>query len=239
MWRGLLITFGIVFGIIAALAAYAWTPDRSLESLKPRWAPPPSKFVTVGDIAVHLRDEGPADDPHPIVLLHGTASSLHSWQGWADALKSQHRVVRFDLPGSGLTGPFPGDDYSIDHYTRFVGDILDQLGIKHAILVGNSHGGRVAWETAVARPDLADRLVLIDARGYPGDTGPPTVAERLAQVPIVGPFVIEHFTPRSLIEKSVTSVVGDPRSVTSDQIDCVVVVKTIGLKAACAEIAHV
>src|SRR5262249_39090436 len=97
--------------------------------------------------------------------------------------------------------------------------LLDQLAIRHAILVGNSLGGRIAWETAVARPDLVDRLVLIDARGYPGEAGPPTLVERLAQIPVLGPFAIEHITPRSLIEKSMTSVVGDPRTVTSDRVD--------------------
>ena len=67
------------------------------------------------------------------------------------------------MPGFGLTGPFPDHDYRIEHYTRFIGDLLDQLGVKHAVLVGNSLGGRIAWQTALARRDLAERLVLIGA----------------------------------------------------------------------------
>jgi pimeloyl-ACP methyl ester carboxylesterase len=218
MRRGL-IALGVVLAAVLGLGAYGWTPDRSVESLTPRWAQPPSKFVTVDGLSVHLRNEGPGDDPHPIVLLHGTASSLHTWQGWTDGLKAQHRVVRFDLPGAGLTGPFPDDDYRIGHSTRFVADLLDQLGVKHAVVVGNSLGGYVAWEMAIARPDLVERLVLIDARGYPDTSGETTLAERLMQVPGLGPFVIEHFTPRSLIEKSVASVMGDPRKATAEQMD--------------------
>jgi pimeloyl-ACP methyl ester carboxylesterase len=66
---------------------------------------------------------------------------------------------------------------------------LDQLGIKHAILVGNSLGGRISWETAVARPDLADRLVLIDSRGYPGEAGPDPIAVKIATSPGLGSVV--------------------------------------------------
>jgi pimeloyl-ACP methyl ester carboxylesterase len=54
---------------------------------------------------VHVRDEGPRDDPAPIVLLHGTGASLHTWEGWTRQLAHKRRVIRFDLPGFGLTGP--------------------------------------------------------------------------------------------------------------------------------------
>ena len=47
----------------------------------------------------------------PIVLLHGTSASLHTWDGWTDALKGQRRVIRVDLPGFGLTGPMPDGNY--------------------------------------------------------------------------------------------------------------------------------
>src|SRR5579871_6850233 len=114
-----------VFVSITVLARVNWAPDRSVESLKARWARPPSKFIETRGLSVHLRDEGPADDPHPLVLIHGTSSSLHTWEGWAAALKQKHRVISLDLPGFGLTGPFPDDDYRIEHYRRFMGDLLD------------------------------------------------------------------------------------------------------------------
>ncbi len=219
MRNRLMIALAVAFGIVAVLVAVGWTPDRSVESLQPRWAPVPSKFAAIDGMSVHLRDEGPADDPHPIVLIHGTSSSLHTWEGWVAALKAQHRVVSFDLPGAGLTGPFPDDNYQIEHYTRFVEDLLDQLKVTHATLVGNSLGGRIAWETTVARPDLADRLVLIDSRGYPGEAGPTPVAVKIAEIPAFGPWLIEHITPRSVIEKSLQQAYGDPRKLTSDRVD--------------------
>ncbi len=195
-----------------------WTPGRSVESLKARWAPAPSRFVTIDGVSIHLRDEGPGNDPHPIVLIHGTASSLHTWDGWVAALKGLHRVVSFDFPGAGLTGRFPDDDYRIEHFTHFTEDFLDQLRIKHATLVGNSFGGRIAWETAVARPELADRLVLIDSTGYPDMAESPPIAFRLAKIPVFR-WLIEHITPRSFVEKNLLEAYGDPHKVTSDLVD--------------------
>jgi pimeloyl-ACP methyl ester carboxylesterase len=203
---------------VAVLVGVNWAPDRSVESLKRRWAPAPSTFVIIDGMSVHLRDEGPLDDPHPIVLIHGTSSSLHTWEGWVAILKATHRVVSLDLPGFGLTGPFPDDDYRIEHYTRFLGDSLDLLGVNRAVLVGNSFGGRVAWQTALARPDLADRLVLIDSRGYPVDEKSLPVVWRIAQIPILG-SLITRITPRGIIKKGVVRVYGDPGKVTSDLID--------------------
>jgi pimeloyl-ACP methyl ester carboxylesterase len=208
----------ILFVAVATFVGVSWTPDRSVESLKRRWAPAPSKFLFIDGMAVHLRDEGPRDDPHPIVLVHGTSASLHSWEGWAVALKGQHRVVSFDLPGFGLTGPFSDDDYQIEHYTRFMGGLLDQLGVKHAVLVGNSLGGYIAWETALARPDLADRLVLIDSRGYPVDNALMPIGWRLAKTPILR-SLMTRVTPRSFVEKGVIRVYGDPGKVTPDLVD--------------------
>jgi len=129
-----MIALAVAFGIVAGLVGVEWTRDQSVESLQARWAPAPSKFVTIDGMSVHLRDEGPGNDPHPIVLIHGTSSSLHTWEGWVAALKGQHRVVSFDLPGAGLTGPFPDDDYRIEHYTRFMEDFLDQLSncVQHS-----------------------------------------------------------------------------------------------------------
>lgn len=103
----------LAVALIAGGVALAWAPDRPVDSLKARWAPAPSQFITVQGMQVHLRDEGPKDDPEPIVLLHGTSASLHTWDGWVDALKGQRRVIRIDLPGFGLTGPAPDNDYRL------------------------------------------------------------------------------------------------------------------------------
>ena len=161
---------GVVVGASALLCiagiVAVWAPDRSAENLSGRWAPPPSQFVLVDGIQVHLRDEGPRDDPNPIVLLHGTSSSLHTWDGWASVLQAKRRVIRVDLPGFGLTGPTPDGNYHMPVYSHFVASLMDTLQIRQAVLAGNSLGGYVAWKTAVDYPDRVSKLILVDSAGY-------------------------------------------------------------------------
>ena len=161
---------GILLMLAALGFAVAKAPDRSLESLVPRWAPPPSDFLELDGLLVHYRDQGPSSDPLPIVLIHGTSASLHTWEGWAAALRGQRRVIRFDLPGFGLTGPFTGGfaegDYRGDTYARFVLELLAQRGVQRFVIGGNSLGGEVAWRVASLAPQQVDRLILVDASGY-------------------------------------------------------------------------
>src|SRR5271155_847951 len=125
----------VVLVLLIAGVAVSWAPDRTVESLKARWAQPPSRFVEIEGMQVHVRDEGPPNDPRPIVLLHGTSSSLQTWDGWVAALKGQHRVIRIDLPGFGLTGPTPDNDYSLKRYVKFMDEFLDAMGVQKCILV--------------------------------------------------------------------------------------------------------
>jgi len=113
--RLLLRLFGLLLILGAVGVALSRAPDRPVQSLVARWAQPPSDFIEVKGQIVHLRDEGPRNDAAPLLLLHGTGASLHTWDGWAAALKARRRVIRIDLPGYGLTGPFAGE-YARDDY---------------------------------------------------------------------------------------------------------------------------
>ncbi len=216
------VLLAIVATPLLALAAYVaatWEPDRSVAELAPRWAPPPSTFVEVAGMRVHLRDEGSRNDRLPVVLLHGTASSLHTWEGWATTL-SQHgrRVIRFDLPGFGLTGPRPDGDYGERSYVDFVIAMLDRLGVERCVLAGNSLGGRLAWKTALVAPARVERLVLVDASGYPKHSSAIPIAFRLARTPVLR-TLLEYTLPRRMVESSVRSTYGDPTKVTPELVD--------------------
>jgi pimeloyl-ACP methyl ester carboxylesterase len=202
--------------VVLFVVAANWTPDRSVESLKARWAKPPSQFISLGGMEVHLRDEGPREDPSPIVLLHGSGASLQTWDGCASLLKNDHRVIRLDRPGFGLTGPNPSGDYSMAFNTKFTKDFLDRMQIRHCTLVGNSSGGRVAWQVAAAYPERVDHLVLLAAGGYPRTT-PLPLGLKIASSPILGP-VLQHILPRSSVERGLRSSYGDPSKVTSDLV---------------------
>lgn len=207
--------------IVVAYICVNWAPDKSVDELAGRWAPPPSQFVEVMGMPVHLRDEmaeGADPDALPVVLLHGTSDSLHTWQGWTEVLSQQRRVIRFDLPGFGLTGPFPEGDYRIAHYTRFVLAMLDKLEVPRAIVAGNSFGGQLAWETAYVAPERVAALVLVDAAGYLFETESMPIGFRIAQMPGLNELM-NRVLPRGMVESSVRSVYGDPDKVTPALVD--------------------
>lgn len=208
----------ILLATLTAGLALSWAPDRSVDSLKERWAPAPSQFIDLQGMQVHLRDEGPRDDPEPIVLIHGTSASLHTWDGWAEALQGQRRVIRMDLPGFGLTGPAPDGDYRMTRYADFIAALLDQLGVRRAVLAGNSLGGGVAWRTAVQHPERVSRLVLVDASGYPLQSTSVPLGFRLAQIEWLKP-VMGQLLPRRMIESSVRNVYANPDKVTPELVD--------------------
>ncbi len=217
----LLLLAGALFFAAAGVWA-TWAPDRPVDELKARWARAPSQFIDVGGLRVHLRDEGPRDDAVPIVLLHGTSASLHTWEGWAQALRERRRVIRFDLPGFALTGPNRENDYSSDAYVAFVRAALDKLGVQRFVIGGNSLGGQIAWSVAAAMPDRVAGLVLVDASGYPPESM--TVKQsipigfRIAATPGLG-LLTEYTLPRGIVQNSVRNVYGDPAKVTPELVD--------------------
>lgn len=206
-----------LFGIMV-YGASIWAPDLPVDALKPRWAPPPSQFVGLDGMEIHLRDEGWREDPAPILLLHGTSSSLFTWDGWVAQLASEHRVLRIDLPGFGLTGPFPDDDYHMAHYVAFLGDLLDRLHLEQVILAGNSFGGDLAWHLALAQPGRVRALILVDASGYKTLARSVPIGFRLARLPYVN-RLMQVTLPRSMIESSLKNVYADPNRVTPALVD--------------------
>lgn len=209
---------GLLAAAAAALVAAHWAPDRPVAALAARWAAPPSAFLEVAGLPVHLRDEGVRGDPLPIVLLHGTSASLHTWDGWVEVLARERRVVRVDLPGFGLTGPAPDDDYRMARYVEFVAALLDALGIERCVLAGNSFGGWIAWETALALPSRVAALVLVDAAGYPLESQSVPIGFRIAGLPLLG-GLMQRILPRGVIESSLRNTYGDPSRVTPELVD--------------------
>ena len=219
-----------IFGILLLLSALAIplvrAPDRPVETLVARWAPPPSEFLDLQGQLVHYRDEGPRADPAPIVLLHGTSASLHTWEGWARALRGQRRVISLDLPAFGLTGPFAGpylekfagQTYTGAHYARFVLDVLDKLAVPRFVVAGNSLGGEVAWRIAAAAPQRVAALVLVDSAGYAVEGGTIPLGWQIARLPVLG-HVLEHLLPRPFIVQGLAAVYADPKRITEATVD--------------------
>lgn len=183
----------LVLALLAALAAYLYTPDKPRAALEAQYAQSPSTFQGVAGIRLHLRDTGAKNAP-TLILLHGFGSSLHTWDAWAQALQTDHRVIRFDLPGFGLTGPDATGDYSDTRAIAIILALMDQLHVAKATLIGNSMGGRIAWRFSAAHPERTEKLVLISPDGFasPGIEydKPPAIPALMRILPYVLPTLL-------------------------------------------------
>lgn len=198
-----------VIGILSQVQA-----DLPLEQLKLTYANGNSRFMALDGYAVHYRDEGSGQ---PLVLVHGMFSSLHTWDGWVRELSDQFRLIRVDLPGFGLTGPSSmSTDYSIQAMVSFLERFSTALKLDSFSLAGNSLGGWISWEYTLAHPTRVDRLILIDAAGWPMAKLPHLIG--LARVlPLRRLFL--HITPRFVVAMNLNEVYGDRSKVTDSLID--------------------
>jgi pimeloyl-ACP methyl ester carboxylesterase len=187
--------------------------DIPVEELKKKYANEFSKFIEVDGMQVHYRDEGKGT---PIVLIHGTASSLHTWNDWAEELKKTHRVLRMDLPAFGITGANANADYSIQNYTRFLEEFLSKVNVDNFYLVGNSLGGNIAWDYAAEHPEKVKKLVLIDASGLPTNKPQPWIF-KLAKTPVLNSLFL-YVTPKAVIKDNMEQVYHDDSKITDELI---------------------
>lgn len=151
--------------ILILLAWLLWTPDLDRASLEAKYLAAPSDMTSVLGVKLHVRDSGSKDAP-AVLMLHGFGSSLHTWEPWAKDLFKDMRVIRIDLPGSGLSSPDPAGDYSDTHTIQLILVLLDQLKVAKASVIGHSMGGRIAWTLAATHPERVNKLVLISPDGF-------------------------------------------------------------------------
>ena len=146
-------------------------------------------------------------------------SSDLTWQPWVDALKGRYRVIRFDQIGHGLTGPDPDSDYSIPNFVSDIDEVADRLGLDRFVIGGNSMGGGHAVAYALAHPDRVEGLILVDAAGAPiRKEGKGNIGFTIARTPVVN-RIMNHITPRAMIEQSLRETVSNQAIVTDAMVD--------------------
>lgn len=200
---------------MAMYVAFNYYGNIPMEKLTADYTYEDSKFVEFIGMDVHYRETGSG---MPIVLLHGTGASLHTWEKWTEELSKDFRVISLDLPGFGLTGKHFGNNYSIASYTSFLNSFLAKIEVDSFYLAGNSLGGHIAWEYTLNHPEQVKKLILLDATGYPHPNDTPPLAFRIAQNPVLGKLLL-RVTPRSLFQKSLREVYADDSQVTDELID--------------------
>ncbi|MCA6449979.1 MAG: alpha/beta hydrolase [Chitinophagaceae bacterium] len=209
----------VVLLLVLIAGLFLGKKDIPAEQLIQKYGQAPSQFMELMGMRVHYRDEGDCNDTVPLVLIHGTSSSLFTWDSTVLLLGAQHRIIRFDLPGFALTGPQPERDYSMALYTRFVDSVLLRLGVAKCVLGGNSLGGSIVWQYAVQYPAKVQKLILVDAGGYvPKERMDLPLGFRLAKMPVVNNLV-KWITPKQLVRKSVEDVYGNKKRVSDDLVN--------------------
>ncbi len=197
--------------------------DLTPDIVNSRYANAESEFIQLDGlqqgIQLHYRDEGLTSaenvDAPVLVLLHGIMASLHTWDGWVETLKNDFRIIRVDIPGFGLTGPYADGIYNIERSVDMLDQLTDKLGIDSFFLAGNSMGGYISWNFAAIHPEKVKRLILVDAAGYPFK--PPMMLE-LLKTPVLKDG-LRFITPRFIVNHTLNEVYGDSSKVTDDIID--------------------
>ncbi|QWE14238.1 alpha/beta fold hydrolase [Polynucleobacter sp. AP-Sving-400A-A2] len=156
----------LLMALIVLAGIVFWTPDKSRVELENVYGSPKNSYLTALGVKIYYQDTGPAKNSIPILFLHGFGSSSHTWDVWAKDLSSEYRVISVDLPGFGLTGEDPSGIYTDQRSVEVIEAFLKELQIPKVVLVGNSMGGKFAWQFAAQYPDQASKLVLISPDGY-------------------------------------------------------------------------
>lgn len=174
---------------------------------------PDAHFASVGGVRLHFKRSGAG---RAVLLLHGSGSSHHGFERVAGLLSSAFDVIALDLPGFGFTGPRLDRDYRVSTYVDTVGGFMTELGLERFSVVGNSLGGNIGWNLALAAPSRVEGLVLINATGYPEKSLPMGI--RLARNPILRPL-LRRGLPRRATERNLRALVGRPSIVDEAMVD--------------------
>jgi pimeloyl-ACP methyl ester carboxylesterase len=207
-----------VIGAIVAIALLGlatvwlglWNPSR--EEVRAKYADASSRFVEVDGTPIHVKDEGQGP---VIVLIHGHIGSLQQWDGWVAKLKDRYRIIRFDLPPFGLSGPDPTDSYALTPRTQqLVDGVIDGLDVDQIVLGGTSIGASLAARYAANRPEKV-RAVLLSTLPAVIPTERKVDPVNVAMV-WVAENVLRTYYPKFYWRRVLQGIFGDPAKVTEE-----------------------
>lgn len=220
--RTILIIAGVLLALVflALGAGYLWYKNQAggepASALETRYMTENDRFVDVSGARVRVREEGPVNGD-VLILIHGFSFSLESWDGWAERLSEDYRVIRYDLLGHGLTGPDPQERYAPQARAEFLAELMDSLEIEHASLAGSSLGGTIAWRFAAAFPHRVDHLILVDPGVFQFN--------EVGDEPVEPPAAIQAFlqlAPEAGIRQSLAFTYADPASVSEARVQTII-----------------
>lgn len=173
-----------------------------------------SKFIEIDGTTLHYRDEGGGQ--RVLLLIHGIADSLLTWNKIVPELKNEYRVIRIDIPGFGLSSRLKSYEDIDSFWLSIINKLLDKLEIKHVTLIGNSLGGYISWNFALRYKESVESLYLIDPAGFPMKKAP-FIVEASTNFFFRKFFV--SFCPKFLFKFFFKSVFSNKKKLTKSIID--------------------
>jgi len=202
----------IIVSLIGTAVATWIYRDIPAAELEAKYASPASRFINIGGVRTHYRDEGSGP---VVVLLHANFGNLIGWDPWVEILKDNYRVVRLDMTSHGLTGPDPTGDYTTERTLNVVEKFIDAMSLERFSIGGTSMGGTIAIHYANRHPDRIENLILLS----PGSLeGKERKSGGRGDVPNAA-YILKYIMPRALPEFMLRSGFGDKSKLTNELID--------------------
>ncbi|MEO0563204.1 MAG: alpha/beta hydrolase, partial [Chloroflexota bacterium] len=144
----------------------------------------------------------------PIIFLHGAVGdALFHWERLMFELEAEYHLLAPDLPGFGETALLPEMTY--EALVTWVKQFYVAVGIRDAVLVGNSLGGLIARLLASESSKMVPALILINGGVLPGK--PAAIPKLLANVPYVGDWLFETISKGGIKDREALEwLVTDP-----------------------------
>jgi len=160
----------IACGVVAfGLAARSGALSPTEAELRTKYMLPSSKIMEIDGETIHYTDEGQGE---PVVLVHGTFGNLRMWSDWVSALSGHYRVIRFDRPPYGLSGPDPKGRYGAAREAEIISGLTTMLGLEKFYLAATSSGGASVTQYAAQHPEQIKGLVLSNIAVQPMPADP-------------------------------------------------------------------
>lgn len=142
-------------------------PRLTVTELRAKYQDRRSRFMTIKGTEIHYKDEGKG----PVLfMIHGSQSSLRTWDRITQLLKGRYRIIRYDIPAYGLSASVSDDVAASVNPVDIPEELLIRLGVKKATVVGVSSGGTMGMYLAARRPDMVERLILSNTPSDPVKT---------------------------------------------------------------------
>lgn len=168
--------FALMAALLAALPApllaqgQPSTPEHprlTVQELRAKYQDARSRYMVIKGTEIHYKDEGKG----PVLfMVHGSQSSLRTWDRITQLLKGRYRIIRYDIPAYGLSASVSDEVAATVNPVDIPEELLTRLGVKKATVVGVSSGGTMGMYLAARRPDLVERLILSNTPSDPVKT---------------------------------------------------------------------